>query len=83
MIFECPGSQKFKKPYPETIACPDCGEDIEIWSDEVQAVCQKCKKIVTRRSGECCLDWCKYAKECAGNEIYDKYMKNKTRIKKV
>jgi len=77
MIFECPGSHRFKKPHPETLDCPFCGEEVELWSDEAQAICPKCKKIVARQLGEYCLDWCKYAKECVGQEIYDRYKKNK------
>lgn len=78
MIFECPGSQKFKRPQPENIVCPFCGKDVEIWTDEVEAVCDNCKKKVGCKEGQNCLDWCKYAKECAGEEIYKKYMKNKS-----
>lgn len=79
MIFECPGSKRFKKPYPETLDCPFCGEKVEMWSDESQAVCPKCKKVVARQLGACCLDWCKYAKECVGQDIYDRYKKGNQR----
>jgi len=64
MIFECPGSQKFKHPEPEMIRCKSCGEEVEIWTDESQAVCPKCRNMVKRDSGQSCLDWCKHAKEC-------------------
>ena len=77
MIFNCPGSSKFKQPYPESVACPNCHIDVEVWTDEYDAVCPKCKNRVTRQSGQSCLDWCKYAKECVGNEIYDEYMRKK------
>ena len=30
-----------------------------------------------REQGQTCLDWCKYAKECLGKELYKKYLKNK------
>lgn len=77
MIFSCPGSQRFKQPQPENIKCPHCGNEVEIWSDEREVVCPKCSKKVTRSAEQSCLDWCKYAKECAGEEMYKKYMKNK------
>ena len=77
MIFNCPGSQKFKTPQPETIKCPHCREEVEIWTDEVWAICPKCKKKVTRKAEQTCLDWCKYAKVCAGEELYRKYKKGK------
>jgi len=74
MIFECPGSQKFKQPEPETIKCRSCGEEVEIWTDEVEATCGRCKKKVSRESGQSCLDWCKYAKECVGEDVYNRYI---------
>lgn len=77
MIFECPGSQKFKHPQPEVIKCPYCGADAEIWTDEVQAECQNCKKTVVREKGQSCLDWCASAKECIGEKQYERYMKKK------
>ena len=77
MIFKCPGSQKFSQPEPEEINCPSCGEKIEIWTDESKTKCPKCKKTVTREKPPACLDWCKYAKECVGEEVYKKYLKGK------
>lgn len=78
MISNCPGSQKFKQPQPETIRCASCGEAIEIWTDEIKAVCPKCKGTTMREQGTSCLDWCKYAKECVGEDIYKSYIQNKS-----
>lgn len=77
MIFECPGSQKFRHPQPENIRCPECGEEIEIWTDEHEAVCPKCRKHITREgeTAQGCIDWCKHAKECVGDDIYVRYKK--------
>jgi NMD protein affecting ribosome stability and mRNA decay len=72
----CPGADRFKKPVPEDIACPVCGEELEIWSDEFEAMCPKCRKKASRL-GQSCLDWCKAARECAGEEVYKRYMDNK------
>ena len=77
MIFNCPGSSKFKQPKPEMIRCASCGQEAEIWSDEAETVCPNCKLKITRQSGQSCLDWCKYAKECVGEDRYNKYIKNK------
>jgi len=77
MIFNCPGAQKFRQPQPEIIKCPSCGEEVEIWTDEVKTTCSNCKNTVTRQGGQSCLDWCKYAKECVGDQVYNKYMQNK------
>ena len=75
MIFSCPGSQQFKQPTPENINCPFCKEEVEIWTDEFQVVCPGCKKKISRL-GQSCLDWCSSAKECVGDEIYNKYKKS-------
>lgn len=78
MIQECPGSQRFKKPYPEMFKCRRCGAEVEIWSDEFSAPCHQCGITVKRAdTGQCCLGWCKSAKECVGEKIYDNYLKNK------
>lgn len=82
MISECPGSQKFKQPQPETIKCDKCSGEVEIWTDEAQAICPNCKKVVPRKEWQSCLDWCKYAEECVGSEAYDRYMKQKKEILK-
>ncbi|MGB9643048.1 MAG: hypothetical protein ACPL3Q_07620, partial [Candidatus Ratteibacteria bacterium] len=51
---------------------------LEIWTDEIKVICPNCKKEVLRLQEASCLDWCKYAKQCVGDEIYNKYMKNKS-----
>lgn len=66
MISSCPGSGKFKQPEPQAIKCRFCGRETEIWSDESQTKCDKCKKVVARELGQSCLDWCKHARECMG-----------------
>jgi predicted RNA-binding Zn-ribbon protein involved in translation (DUF1610 family) len=76
MIEGCPGSQKFKKPHPEEIKCHFCGESVEIWTDEFDTNCPKCGKNVSRNT-QSCLDWCKAARECVGDEVYNRYMSSK------
>jgi len=78
---ECPGSKRIKKPFPEEIECT-CGQMVEIWSDEASAVCNNCKRKVTRKMLPSCLDWCSLAKECIGKEKYKKYLQSKKRNKK-
>lgn len=77
MSFKCPGSQGFSQPHPEMINCPSCGAEAEIWTDEIKANCPKCKKNIVRETKLNCLDWCRYAKECVGGEVYRKFMDNK------
>jgi len=78
MIANCPGSDKFKQPKPENIKCNFCGKETEIWTDEFQTTCPNCHKRVTRAGAtQSCLDWCKFAKECVGESIYNEYLKAK------
>lgn len=74
----CPGSQKFRTPQPEYIKCPKCSKEVEMWTDEIKATCPNCNNVILRQQeGASCLDWCKYAKECVGDETYNKYIENK------
>lgn len=72
---QCPGSEEVKRPKPEYIPCPKCGSEVEIWSDEVQAKCENCGTLACRERKPSCLDWCKYAKECVGEEKYMRWKK--------
>ncbi|MCM8796214.1 MAG: hypothetical protein NC928_05995 [Candidatus Omnitrophica bacterium] len=40
MIFECPGTKRFKRPEPKTIRCSSCGDEVEIWTDEIKLFVQ-------------------------------------------
>ncbi len=64
----CPGSKIIKEPMPEYVGCSKCGAEVEIWTDEIKAVCPKCKTPVFRDRAPSCIDWCAYAKECVGEE---------------
>jgi hypothetical protein len=74
----CPGAKRLRQPKPEIHKCPYCGSEVEIWSDEIRGVCPQCKKAVMRDGMVSCLDWCKYARECVGDDVYEDYMHNKT-----
>lgn len=74
----CPGSEKFRQPQPEMLKCPSCGQELEVWTDEIQATCPNCKAKVLREAQASCLEWCRYAKECVGDRLYDRYMRNRT-----
>jgi len=66
MISNCPGAQRFKQPYPETIKCHSCLGELEIWTDELSACCNNCGTTVRRDDLQGCFKWCKYANECMG-----------------
>ena len=64
------------KPRTPTIhekVCPNCGEIIEIFSIDTQVPCEKCG-FVAYNDTLSCVQWCEYAKQCVGEEMYDKMM---------
>jgi len=59
------------------VRCPKCSTEIEIWSDEFEVTCTKCKKIIPRETGQSCIEWCSYARECVGEYRYRRYIEYK------
>ncbi len=49
--------------------CPQCGHEIEIFSIDAEAVCENCGFTIYNDSLTC-VEWCKYAKLCMGEETY-------------
>jgi predicted RNA-binding Zn-ribbon protein involved in translation (DUF1610 family) len=68
--FSCPGSAGIKSPTIELVRCKSCGVENEIFTDENSVLCENCGKIVLRSMDPTCIDWCKWAKECIGEEKY-------------
>ncbi|MBU2009389.1 MAG: hemerythrin domain-containing protein [Chloroflexi bacterium] len=66
----CPGSRNFREPTPEEMPCPQCGYQVEIWTKELVRPCPRCGTKVFREQRPSCIDWCPYAKECVGPEVY-------------
>ena len=77
MINKCPG-QFNKNIAAKNLKCARCGYEIEIFSDEIKVKCPKCQHIYYREVLPTCIDWCKYAKDCVGREVYSVYTKNKS-----
>ncbi len=73
----CPGAKILRQPQPEMFDCPSCGEEVEIWTDEIRGVCSNCGRAVFRDGFMSCLEWCKFAQDCIGEEAYDRYMQNR------
>ncbi len=74
----CPGSKLLRHPKPEMFDCPNCGAEVEIWTDELKGVCPRCKTVVMRYQDQSCLEWCKLARNCVGEKAYDNFMQNRT-----
>jgi len=53
--------------------CPKCNEEIEIFSNEASAKCSNCGTVIYNDLLSC-VQWCDYAKECVGEETYDRLM---------
>jgi ribosomal protein S27AE len=68
----CPGAANLKTPTLTIKRCPQCGEEIEIFSNEVSATCDKCGFVVFNDQASC-IRWCRYAEECVGPEIVRKF----------
>lgn len=78
----CPGSMAFAQPKIEIVRCPHCGDDAEVWTDEAEGKCRNCGRLVCRTVTQSCIDWCKYARDCLGDEGHKKYQDMKTRLRK-
>jgi len=76
MFDQCPGAAHMRTPTLEIKKCPQCGEEVEIFSNEMQVECSNCG-LTIYNDLESCVQWCKYAKECVGEELYKKLMKKK------
>lgn len=70
----CPGSITLRHPTPKLFKCSNCGVEVEIWSDEAMHPCPSCGKDVFKLGGgQSCIEWCRMAKECIGEEKYKQY----------
>ena len=74
MFEQCPGASNIRTPTIALKTCPQCGAEIEMFSSDMQMDCPKCGFTVYNDL-ESCIQWCKYAKECVGEEVYERLMK--------
>jgi NADH pyrophosphatase NudC (nudix superfamily) len=72
MISKCPGQDK-RNIRPQIIDCPYCGYAVELFSDELKTNCPKCGNCVYKDRLPSCIDWCKSARDCIGEETYREY----------
>ena len=64
------------KPRISTIqekVCPRCGNIIEIFSIDTEVACDACG-FVAYNDSLSCVQWCKYARKCVGDEMYEHMM---------
>ena len=67
MYTRCPG-QDMRNLRVSLYKCPNCGADVEMFSDELRVKCQKCGKKVYKENTPSCIDWCASARQCLGEE---------------
>ena len=56
MVSNCPG-QDSRKLRVSMHKCPNCSNEVEIFSDELRIKCRKCGEIVHREKVPSCIDW--------------------------
>src|SRR5208337_4218293 len=76
MLDHCPGAANLRTPTLSVRKCPLCGGEVELFSNDISVKCSKCGFVVYNDI-ESCVQWCKHAKECVGEEMYNKIMARK------
>ncbi|NLV49670.1 MAG: hypothetical protein GXY20_03120 [Clostridiales bacterium] len=71
MFNSCPGMDKLKSPTITEKKCPDCGNTLELFSCDTSVTCDKCG-FVAYNDIQSCVDWCKNARLCVGEDLYKK-----------
>jgi hypothetical protein len=71
MLDRCPGSINLRTPTLTIKKCPQCGDEVEVFSNDVSVKCSGCGFEVFNDIMSC-IQWCKYAKECVGEATYNK-----------
>ena len=71
MIMEgCQGKPQIK--IMERI-CPQCGHEVEIFSIDTQVACENCGFVIYNDTLTC-VQWCKYARKCMGDEMVERLL---------
>ena len=74
MVSNCPG-QDSRKLRVSMHKCPNCSNEVEIFSDELRIKCRKCGEIVHREKVPSCIDWCASARQCLDEERWQELNK--------
>jgi ribosomal protein S27AE len=76
MFDHCPGSANIRTPTLSIRKCPECGEEVEIFSTDAKVECGRCGFVIYCDVAAC-VQWCKYAKECVGEQTFNKLVGKK------
>jgi len=67
MYSKCPG-QNPRNLRAALYKCPNCGAEVEIFSDEMRVKCDECDEYIYRERIPSCIDWCASARQCLGEK---------------
>lgn len=81
MLDKCPGTKTILQPTIKLKTCPKCGEEVEMISTDMKADCPKCGFTIYNDLNSC-IQYCEYARECVGDELYERLMKEKVQVTK-
>jgi NADH pyrophosphatase NudC (nudix superfamily) len=73
MLDHCPGAASLRTPVLSVKKCPQCGEEVETFSNDISVRCTNCGFVVYNDT-ESCIRWCKHARECVGEDTYRRLM---------
>jgi hypothetical protein len=76
MLDHCPGAANIQTPTLTIKKCPHCGAQVEVFSNDISVKCSGCGFTVYNDI-ESCIQWCRHAKECVGEEMYNKLMERR------
>lgn len=71
---------KPRTPTIEEKICPQCGHTIEIFSTDTEVACENCGFVVYNDALSC-VQWCKHARQCVGDAMYEQMMQIAARQK--
>jgi hypothetical protein len=72
MLYDfCPGAAGLKTPTLTIKKCPNCGSEVEVFSTDTSVACDSCGTLVYN-DDLTCAEWCSHAKECLGEELYNR-----------
>ena len=72
----CPGAANLRTPTLAIKKCPQCGNEVEVFSNDLKVTCDNCGFVIYNDIISC-IQWCRYAKECVGEETYRKLIEKK------
>ncbi len=70
----CPGTANIRTPTLRIKLCPNCGGEVEIFSTDTEVSCPGCGFEIYNNL-ESCIQWCKYARDCVGEDNFQKFKK--------